>query len=147
MKPVIAALGLASVLAAPAAAQMAVPCDWPARADALVEPWEDHTRTFANGEVRVALLDTIEPGAAALHLLVLSPPYDEMGARQCRTIGLTPQTGFAQVAFETLTAGYDPAVGLMFEVDVEVSEGDYPAPRRLFFTLNQSTGDIRAELQ
>ena len=59
-------------LVSPAQAQEAVWCDWPARADAIVEPWSQNTRTFANGDVRLALLDTIEP-AAADKTALLSP--------------------------------------------------------------------------
>ena len=135
-----------TICAAPLAAQEAVECDWPARADAIVEPWEDNTRTFANGAVRLALLDTIEPAAAAYHILILSPPYDELGGRQCKTLGLGPGMGFSGVDFAKLKAGYDPAVGLVFDVPA----GEYDADRgvtrmrSLRFTLNQATGEIRA---
>ncbi|WP_341368285.1 hypothetical protein [Yoonia sp. BS5-3] len=57
----------------PAAAQEAIPCDWQASAQHLVEPWEENSRTFANGDVRVAALDTIEPAAGFAYLMVLSP--------------------------------------------------------------------------
>ena len=138
-------IGLAA-LAAPLAAQEAVECDWPARADAIVEPWEENTRTFANGNVRLALLDTIEPAAAAFHILILSPPYDELGSRQCRTLGISPGMGFSGVDFSALTAGYDPAVGLVFDVPAGEYDPDTGGSRMfgLRFTLNQATGEIRA---
>ena len=50
--------------AAHASAQSVEDCDWRASAQALIEPWEDNTRTFANGDVRLAVTDTIEPAAA-----------------------------------------------------------------------------------
>jgi hypothetical protein len=128
-------------------AQEAVDCDWPARADAIVEPWEDYSRTFANGDVRLALLDTVEPAAAAFHILILSPPYDEIGARQCRTLGMGG-AGFAGVTFEALDAAYDPSVGLIFEVPVSTfdgNSGDFET-NALLFTLNQATGQIDAWL-
>ncbi|PSL17861.1 hypothetical protein [Shimia abyssi] len=127
-------------------AQEAFDCDWPARAEAIVEPWSENTRTFANGEVRLALLDTIEPAAAAFHILILSPPYDEVGGRQCKTLSLAEGIGFAGVDFGQLQAGYDPAVGLVFDV----SAGEYDTGsgttgmQHLRFTLNQATGEIRA---
>ncbi|PHQ81797.1 MAG: hypothetical protein COB65_09870 [Thalassobium sp.] len=41
---------LPALLLAPraATAQTAAPCDWQASAQALVEPWEDNSATFAN---------------------------------------------------------------------------------------------------
>jgi hypothetical protein len=145
----IAKLGLAACLAAfvaPAAAVTVEDCGWPARADALVEPWEDFTRTFSNGKTRLALLDTVEPAAGGFHILVLSPPYDELGGRQCRTIGIQQGIGFSGVDFHALTASYDPSVGLMFSVPVRVyhpASGGF-VPARLEFTLNQATGQINA---
>lgn len=137
---------LASLLAAPATAQQVIPCDWIARADAIVEPWEDHTATFANGKVRLALMDVIEPAAGAYHILILSPPHDELGGRQCRTLGMTSSIGFSGIDWDSLDAGYDPAVGLTFEVHVEVYNGEYSERRNLTFTLNQATGAIGARL-
>lgn len=143
MKAVVIWLGL--LAGWPAMAQEAVPCDWPARADSIVEPWEANTRTFANGKVRLALLDTAEPAAAAFHILVLSPPYDELGLRQCRTVGLNGM-GFAGADFSSLEAEYDPAVGLIFTMGVQLyGEADF-VPRTLRFTLNQATGAIGAQL-
>ena len=141
-------LTLMSVLiAAPATAQMAQFCDWVARADGLVEPWEDHTRTFANGNVRLALMDTVEPAAGSFHILIISPPLNELGERQCKTVGMSENIGFSNVDFRSLEADYDPATGLIFRFDIETYNGEYPVPGRLKISLNQATGDIRAELQ
>ena len=142
--PTVIALGFASS----AVAQSVEGCDWQASAHTLIEPWEDHTQTFSNGEVRLAMLDTIEPAAGAFHLLILSPPYDELGIRQCQTIGLGSGIGFSGILWEALNAGYDPAVGLVFEVPVsklDPETGDFPTSL-LSITLNQSTGDISAVL-
>ena len=143
MKAIAVCLGL--LAGAPVMAQEAVPCDWPARADNIAEPWEEYTRTFAEGKVRLALLDTAEPAAAAFHVFVLSPPYDELGLRQCRTIGLNGM-GFAGADFGSLQAAYDPAVGLIFTMTVQVYDGMDYTPRTLRFTLNQATGAIGAQL-
>jgi hypothetical protein len=127
-----------------AMAQSVNPCDWAASAQAIVEPWEANSRTFSNGKTRLALLDTIEPAAGALHILVLSPPYDELGGRQCRVISASPGIGYAGISFDRLTAGYDPSVGLMFDVPIGLYDpgtgGTRPA--LLSFTLNQATGAI-----
>ncbi|WP_238366813.1 hypothetical protein [Mesobacterium pallidum] len=140
-----AALALAPVLAQ---AQEVQPCDWQASAWNLAEPWEENIRTFANGAVRLALLDTIEPAAAAFHLLILSPPYAELGDRQCRTIGYQG-AGFSGADFAALTAGYDPAVGLIFTLPVQVYDADTAGfvGRALRVTLNQATGAIGTALQ
>ena len=129
-----------------AQAQVATACDWQARADAIIEPWEQNSRTFANGAVRLAGLDTIEPAAAAFHILVLSPPYDEVGGRQCLTVSLAEGVGFAGLDFSTLNATYDPAVGLAFEIDASEYDHDTgtSVAKSLGITLNQSTGAIRA---
>lgn len=97
--------------------------------------------------MRLALVDVIEPAAAAFYLVLLSPPEDEVGGRQCRVIGMGNGTGFAGADFATLQAGYDPAVGLMFSMLVSVlDDGDF-RPTQLNFTLNQATGDVAARLQ
>lgn len=141
-------LGFAALCwSVPVMAQEVGDCDWRSSAAALYEPWEEYSRTFANGDVRIALLDTIEPGQAPVHLLVLSPPYDELGGRQCRVISHQGQRGFADVDFSTLEAAYDPAVGLIFSVSVKIIEGEVPQDWRLQFTLNQATGEIGADLR
>lgn len=140
-----AAFGVCA-LAGTAQAQQVADCDWQASSAALVEPWEAHTQTFSNGDVRIALLDTIDPAAGAFHILVLSPPYEELGNRQCATLGMEPGFGFAGVDFSTLTADYDPSVGLIFEIWVQVFDGDTNQPAMLRFTLNQATGDIAPRL-
>jgi hypothetical protein len=118
-------------------------CDWESSARNLGEPWEAFTRTFSNGKTRLAMLDTIEPAAGAVRMLVLSPPYDELGSRQCRTLGINGM-GFAGMDFDQLSASYDPATGLDFTVPIQVwtSENDSYGPGTLWFRLNQATGEI-----
>lgn len=119
--------------------------DMPGHARSLAEPWEDNTLTFANGAVRMAILDTIEPAAAAFHLLILSPPYDELGERQCRIVSLGDGwSGFGFLSFERHEASYDPATGLVVVMDM----GAYnPATAlvdalALRVTVNQATGAV-----
>ena len=137
---------LLGALTTPAAAQEAVPCDWAARADGIVEPWEDNTATFANGAVRLALIDTVEPAAGAFHLLILSPPLGELGERQCRTLGIGGM-GFAGLDFASLQAVHDPARGLIFTLAATQYDGADFRPATLEFSLNQATGVIRAVLR
>ena len=146
----LAALTLAVALSGvPAVAQTAMvqPCDpdLPGHARTIAEPWEANTRTFANGAVRVAILDTIEPAAAAFHLLVLSPPHDELGERQCRIVSAgAGWTGFGALSFERLEAAYDPAQGLVLVLDMGLYN---PATTlsdalALRVTINQATGVV-----
>lgn len=135
-------------LATPAFAQTVSDCDWRASAQALIEPWDANSRTFANGQTRLAVTDTIEPGAGSLHLVILSPPYDELGGRQCKVVSLDNAIGFAALNFSALSAGYDPAQGLLFDVPVQVYDapsGDI-LPNWLSLTVNQATGQVDAWL-
>jgi hypothetical protein len=127
-------LMILAFLAAPAAAQTAFPCDWQARADAIVEPWDDNTATFANGAVRVALF----------YLLILHPPYDELGSRACTVVGLDENLGYANIDFNGLEAGYDPARGLTFEVPATIylPEQSFQNPALVSITVNQATGAV-----
>ena len=147
MKSIVSA-ALLAVSATHVGAQDITDCDWRARADAIVEPWAEFSRTFANGNVRLALTDVVEPAVGAFRILVISPPYDEIGARQCKLVGFEGGLGFAGVTFEALDASYDPAVGLIFDVPVmtynlETSGFD---EWTLVFTLNQATGEIQSYL-
>lgn len=143
MKSIFLSLALLPVAAA-ASAQTVVDCDWRASAHAIVEPWEENTSTFSNGAVRLVHLDTTEPIVGAASIVVLSPPYDELGFRQCKVVTLNEDIGFARVYWPSLSAGYDPARGLLFDVNVDVYDPateQYPTVG-LSFSLNQSTGVI-----
>ena len=139
-----------SAPAQPAAAQPATvrPCGDGERIDTLAEPWEESTATYAEGKIRVAALDTVEPAGAPFHLLVLSPPADETGMfRQCRVVSLSGRTGFRGMDFPARKASYDPVRGLTLAIPVEVHDperGD-GTPRTLTVTIDQSTGRVRGE--
>lgn len=122
-------------------------CDFAAQAQNIAEPWEENTRTFANGAVRVAVLDTTEPAAAAFHLLVLSPPYTELGTRQCRVVSFEGGHGYASLTLDGLVADYHPSTGLTLEMAISVYNQDTALfdPGSLFVTINQATGQITAE--
>lgn len=136
------------LLATPAAAQSVSWCDGQALAQALVEPWEENTRVFANGNVRLAAIDTVEPTNGAAYLLVLSPPRSELGERQCCVVGFSNQLGFAAIYFDRLKADYDPAVGLMFDVPVQIVTADasFSNGGLLSLTLNQATGAMTTNM-
>ncbi|MDW4500515.1 hypothetical protein R5H30_21180 [Sulfitobacter sp. D35] len=134
---------LAILAGFPAQGQQVLDCTgYQASAYNLVEPWEAHSATFANGDIRVALLDTVEPAAAAFYLLVIAPPYDELGLPGCSVIAETGGMGFGGLDFSTLAAAYDPGAGLTLSLAgsrFDASSGDF-RPMTLALTINQSTG-------
>ena len=138
-----------ALAAAPLMAQEVQPCDWQASVQAIPEPWEAHTRTFANGAVRLAALDTVEPAQGFAWLLVLSPPLNELGERQCRVIGAAAGLGFAGLNFAALQAGYDPATGLVIDLPVTIVDpaSALTETRGLQVTVNQATGAVAARLE
>ena len=147
-----AALVALMLLAAPAAVQSVGDCRAWVSAQNLPEPWEDHAATYAEGKIRVAVLDTLEPAAAAVHLLVISPPLDETGGRQCKVVSLVggegAPSGFLNLDFKAREASYDPARGLVLSMPVEAfnpgtSAGDQG---ELTVTINQSSGEVTAEV-
>lgn len=139
-----------SLLASPVLANspQVMDCEWQSSAANIAEPWEENTRTFSNGKTRLALLDTTEPAAGWAYMLVLSPPYDELGLRQCKLIGFNGM-GFAGMEFTQLNSSYDPSRGLMFTVPVATYDFDTHQPvwSTLWFQLNQATGVIDAQMR
>lgn len=105
-------LGLAPNLAA--AAQVRE-CDETANVQSIAEPWEKNTRSFYDGNVRVALLDTGgEPVCCSVHLMLLIPDKsDEMGGRLCRIVSDHESLGFAGIDFARLSARYNAQGGLL----------------------------------
>lgn len=143
----IPALLTAALLAAPTLAQAqptVAQCDWQASARNIPEPWEDNTRTFANGDVRVTLLDTVEPAAVPFYLMILSPPLNELGERQCRIVG-DGNMGFYSIGFDGIDAGYDPSRGLTLTMPAATyTDGATRRDFTLQVTVNQSSGKITA---
>jgi hypothetical protein len=139
-----------AALAGPAGAQVIAPCldDWRANVAALAEPWGDMTATAAGGEVRLAIVDTIEPAAAAFHLILLSPPYDETGGRQCLIVSAGDGAGFAGLSLEGADSAGDLASGLTLSLPAsQLDEGTGEMlPARLTVTLDAGTGAVGAAL-
>ena len=148
--------GALCAIAAPALAQSdgpqatVYPCDDAAGVITIAEPWEDNIATYADGKIRVALLDYTEPAAAAMKLLILSPPYDEVGLRACQVVGLPDGLGFANINFAERKADYDTARGLTLTLPVQrYPLGSDQDPDHGWYDLdimiNQATGDITLE--
>jgi len=136
-------------LAAPAVAQTALPCDWQADVLNIAEPWEANTATFADGDVRVAMLDVAEPASAAFYLLILHPPETVPGFRHCTVVGLDDGLGYADMTFSDLDAGYDPETGLTLTVPAGVHEPEQSSPTEvdILVSVNQSSGDVTVSHQ
>ena len=134
------------LMSLPVHAQDIVECSWQSSAANLVEPWENYTQTFSNGKTRIALIDTLEPAAGAVWLLILSPPYNELGDRQCRLVG-NGGMGFMDLDFAALATSYDPARGLTFVLPGKVyGDGVNNWDIMVALTLNQATGEITKEI-
>jgi hypothetical protein len=145
----LAAVLLACAAPVAAVAQGVGDCDgYQASVRALAEPWEQNTRQFANGAVRLAVVDTVEPAAGGFHLVILSPPYDEIGSRQCAVVSTPDGIGFAGLDLIDAQAGYDAATGLSFAIPARrwSAEVDDFVDAVLSVTLNQATGAITARL-
>ena len=117
------------------------------RADAIAEPWEKNTKSFSNGKIRVAVLDTYEPAAASWHLLVISPSgMDEGDGRACHVVSESKGTGFGGIDFATLKTTYDTKKGLLLTFTYRTNIDGYPDKGRLAkIRINQATGQVSVE--
>lgn len=119
-----ASLVAAMFAAAPVDATEVRPCDYAADVRSIAEPWEKNTRSFYDGAVRVALLDTGgEPVCCSQHLLVLLPdrggPEGMDQGRLCRIVGDREALGFLGIEFQQMRASYDRrALLLTFPVQI-----------------------------
>lgn len=121
MRSLLAATALLAT-ALPAAAVQVRDCDEAAKhmsiPMSIAEPWEKNARTFANGTIRVALLDTGgEPACCSAHLLIIAPDMPSAegveGARMCDVVSDQKEHGFESIDFRRLKASYDPKRGLL----------------------------------
>ncbi|WP_347137744.1 hypothetical protein [Paracoccus sp. SSK6] len=122
------------------------PCGDAERVDAIAEPWEQNIATYANGDIRLARLDMVEPAGGAWKLVVISPPRDELGFRQCRVIG-ADGIGFYDLDFAKRQTSYDPARGLTLTLPAQhyLPEDPEAGWYQLSLTINQQTGDITVQ--
>jgi hypothetical protein len=149
MRPLV--LSLLVSLAAPAGAQAILECGWVGNPAYIVEPWEANTRTFANGAIRLALIDTDgEPVCCPIHLLILAPVGEVEGPawRACHLLSdSAPGIGFNEIDLQGVAASYDPALGLRLDVPVwRYTDGlDRGRPGRVAVRINQATGSVTLE--
>lgn len=111
--------------------------------DTIVEPWQDNSATYADGEIRIAKLDMIEPAGTPFRLLVLMGPRDEVGGRRCVIVQDSDGDGFARLDFAARTSAYDPESGLTLSFPVETAiGGDQTTLHVVSIRLNAQTGDV-----
>lgn len=138
------ALACAAIFAwtTPVAAFVTAPCGPEFTPTTITEPWEENSRTFANGVIRIfeIFIDPNVASGAALGILHPGGP-DANGSRICTAIYAGDQFRyFAQAFVADATAVYDASVGLIITVPVAFADGNGPVMLR--FAVNQATGVV-----
>jgi hypothetical protein len=149
MRVLIAVLSLLAA-ALPVAAVEVRECDYAADVRSLAEPWEKNARSFYNGAVRIALLDTGgEPVCCSQHLLVLLPnnggPEGMDQGKICRIVGDREGLGYLGIEMQRMRASYDRR-GLLLTFPVHMY-GDGIRNRRgvARVRINAGAGTVTAE--
>lgn len=136
-----------------ASAQVINECGWVASPANILEPWSEFSRSYANGAIRIAVLDTGgEPVCCATHLLIIAPSAPDNGPiyRQCFVASAEGGMGFYDIDVPGIIASYDPARGLLLSVPVSyyhdgIGTGAPGIPDRMELRINQATGTVVAE--
>lgn len=129
-----------------AIAQNVGDCAGRAEVGFLMEPWEENTRTFVGERVRLAVLDRRIPAEGPFWLLVIAPPFDAMGQRQCQMVGASADAGFAAIRLDGLDARYDPQTGLAVDLPVATLGAGGLADAMLSLVIDPASGAITAEI-
>jgi len=117
----------AALAAAPAQAATIADCNEYAMTTFVAEPWEQSSRTFYNGQVRLVVTDTDgEPVCCSTWLVVIFPNADdELGGRTCRMVGSASGLGWTGVDMKGVKSTYAAATGLTITVPVRrMIDGD-----------------------
>jgi hypothetical protein len=124
-----------------------VDCDWAAGAQNIVEPWEKNIRTFYNGQVRVAHLDTGgEPACCSAQLLVIFPDHSDMNTQgTCKLVRLDKDRGFSSIDFAGLKTGYDTKKGLLIVIPYSGWDGEKTTPGTAKVRLDLDRGTLVVE--
>lgn len=141
--PLVALAAMA--LSLPVAAQSVRDCDgFEANARNLVFPLDRSTASYANGDIRLIMLDTAEPACCSFHLMVLYPD-PEIGHGLCALVSDRGQSGFGGIDLTGRTASYDPATGLSVRMPVRRYDGMAFRETAVTVTVNQQTGRVTAQ--
>jgi len=116
----------------------------------VAEPWEENTRLFADGAVRLVVIDTEEPAFAAVHLAVLMWGKAEIGleARVCFLVSFG-SAGFYDANLAGMQTSYSPAAGLVLTVPVSRYDPalDQAVVAPLELIINRQSNTVKARLQ
>lgn len=146
-------LGICALLVLPSVGRAAVVVDcaqW-IGADTLIEPWEETSRTFSRGSIRVAEVDLGEPDCCARHFIVLMPA-NMYGGRVCALVArnaLVPN-GWAKVGVEDAAAERVPEGGLrvsvpVYRYDPSTGGADLENGETVFVRVRQAAGTVELE--
>lgn len=136
-----AALACAALAAGSAPAAEVASCDsWIANARHVA--WDDPTRTFAGGAIRLVALDTEgEPACCSAHLMVLFATADAPFL-DCALVSQTADAGWAGLSLAGAEAAYDPATGLTVDVPVRLYRDAGTDPGRVSITIDRARGAV-----
>ena len=132
----------AALLAAPLEAAHIRDCD-NLDANASNVDWQEPTRTYANGAIRLIKIDIDEPDCCAGFLMVLYPQTGEVFPR-CNIIERERGFGWSDLRLNHASASYDPAIGLTVVLPVHVFENQTLTLDSLRVTINQAHGRLSA---
>lgn len=145
MRHLLPASAIAMALfAAPVAAQQVVPCDGLIDITMISEPWDNYSRSYAEGAIRLFEAYVAPTMAAGAVIGVLHPvPGDPYPYRACSAVVYDGAAGpyFAEALISDATAGYDPSRGLTVRVPVRFPDNRQPIPS-VEITINQATGVV-----
>lgn len=107
--------------------------------------WEDPTRTFANGAIRLILLDTEEPACCSVHVMVLHPIGDEpfLG---CSLISRSEGYGWLRASLKEAASEYVSGQGLRVHIPMVGYGVEGEGPETLSLTINQATGQVTGQV-
>lgn len=139
------ALGLALALAPNiGAAQVVRDCDtWEANARNVIGPPEVAIQSFADGDVRVIGLDTIEPACCFSHLMVTYFTVEEPFPA-CALISASEGLGFSGMLMSELTVRYTSDYGLTLTLPAGRYDGSSSVMSPLEVMLDRATQSITA---
>ena len=124
---------------------------WPLNVRNIVEPFDQSTRTFANGNIRILHIDTGgEPVCCSSHLVILAPnPAEEEQFRICKLLtDGDVGNGFLDVNIKGIKSSYSPSKGLLLSVPVlryNFEDGVNNHKATIDVRINQATGAITIE--
>lgn len=115
----------------------------------MAEPFADNTRTYANGAIRLVVIDTVEPACCTHHLVVLHPDGEGM-FRACSIVSLGGVSGADAWSFIDLPrarGSYDAALGLKVTLPASVYDFNTGGsiPTAFAIRINQATGRVTIE--